>query len=96
MGKPQAHRFYDFGIFEPAAKPRNRVFLSLETSGHLKESRNSLEYFTNIIFVNLISSKTIFDKFGKDARRSLMEIRVTKKQSHGHEINIYQKPKMSN
>ena len=33
------------GVFEPATKPQNQLFLSLETPGHLKQSRKSLQSF---------------------------------------------------
>ena len=39
MGEAQTPHFYDFGIFEPVTKPQNQLFLSLQTPGHLKESR---------------------------------------------------------
>ena len=37
MGEPQTPHVYDFGIFERAPKPQNKLFLSLETPGYLKE-----------------------------------------------------------
>ena len=41
MGKTKNPLFYDFGIFEPATKPQNQLFLSLDTPGHFKKSKNN-------------------------------------------------------
>ena len=71
MGEPTNPNFYDFGIFGRVQTPsQNQLFLSLETPGYLKKSRKSLEYFPNIVFINLKSVEThflsIFEKAGTE------------------------------
>ena len=39
MGEPQTPHFYDFGTFERASSSQNRLFSSLETSGHQKQDQ---------------------------------------------------------
>ena len=41
MGEPETLHFYDLGTFERVPDPQNLLFLSLQASGHLKESRKN-------------------------------------------------------
>ena len=68
MGEAQTPHFYDFGIFEPVAKPENQLFLSSETPGHLKLiKRNPLD-ISILFFINVKLWKpiclTFFEKTG--------------------------------
>ena len=53
MGESQTQHFYDFGTFERVPKPRNQLFLSLETPGYLTKSRRSQLNFENTMFLNV-------------------------------------------
>ena len=60
MGEPKTPHFYDFGISGRVPEPQNQLFLSLETPGHLKKSRKSLEHFQTYYFINLKIWKSKF------------------------------------
>ena len=52
MGEAQTPHFYDFGIFEPVAKPQNQHYLSLETPGHLKKIKiKPWNIFKHVLFL---------------------------------------------
>ena len=51
MGELQTPSVHDVGIFERVPKPQNQLLVSLETPGHLKQSRTLPDTLSkNIIF----------------------------------------------
>ena len=73
MGETKNLHFYDFGIFEPVAKPQHQLFLSSETPRHLKKSRripkccSQYYFYKSQNFVN--QQMTILEKAGAEKSR---------------------------
>ena len=78
IGEPKTPHFYDFGILGRVPEPQSQLCLSLETPGHLKEIKKSLEHFkTYYVFFNLkVLEIHIVVDLGKDWRRQIPPIRL--------------------
>ena len=95
MGEPKSLHFYDFGIWEVSRPLKTNYFVVWRPQDTSRKSRKSLEDFWIIIFRNLkISQIQICDMFGKDGRRKIPTIRLTKSWKLGYEINTYQNYEM--
>ena len=89
MGEAQTPHFYDFGIFEPVAKPQNQLFLFLETPGHRKQNKENSNIVQNIVFINI--GILNFSIFRKDGHREMMKIRLKNFNNLVYGINIFLK-----
>ena len=71
MGKPINPHFYDFGIWGRVPEPQNQYYLSLETTGYLKELRNTpCNILNHMISINIEKLEIhLLDNYRKDVRR---------------------------
>ena len=58
MGEPKNPNFYDLESFGRVPEPQNQYFVSFGTPGYLKENQEKAERVSDIIFANLIFSKS--------------------------------------
>ena len=97
MGEAKNSHFYDFGIWGRVPEPRNQLFLSFETPGHLKQIKHPpLEQFVkNNVSMNLIIPEIhAFSNFrapenDEDPLNTILKILDTRSRSsrkHGMEM----------